>query len=156
MSISDQIVVMKEGVVHQMGKPQDVYEDPVNLFVATFLGTPPINVFDGTVKDGKLFIGEEAVMDSGTAPDGNVTVAIRPEALIPDPKGTFTCGLNRVEVMGRDISVVLSHPSFTGDAFRAIIDSDDLKHVNGGSVKFSLKRNKVFLFRAGSGERIRY
>ena len=50
MSISDLIVVMKDGLVQQIGKPQDVYDNPVNLFVAKFLGTPPINVFTGHVK----------------------------------------------------------------------------------------------------------
>ena len=50
MSISDRIVVMKAGVVQQTGKPQEVYDDPVNLFVAKFLGTPPINVFQGKIK----------------------------------------------------------------------------------------------------------
>ena len=57
MSISDMIVVMKLGVVQQIGKPQEVYDDPVNLFVAKFLGTPPINVLEGEVKDGKVYIG---------------------------------------------------------------------------------------------------
>ena len=54
MSISDRIVVMKAGVVQQTGKPQEVYDDPVNLFVAKFLGTPPINVFQGKIKNGKV------------------------------------------------------------------------------------------------------
>ena len=54
MSISDMIVVMKDGVVQQIGKPQDVDDDPANLFVANFLGTPPINVFSGQVKGGTL------------------------------------------------------------------------------------------------------
>ena len=57
MSISDIIVVMKLGVLQQVGKPQDIYDDPKNLFVAKFLGTPPINVFRGYIKGGKLFIG---------------------------------------------------------------------------------------------------
>ena len=57
MSISDMIVVMKLGVVQQIGAPQDVYDDPTNLFVAKFLGTPPINVFEGYVKSGKLYVG---------------------------------------------------------------------------------------------------
>ena len=51
MSISDLIVVMKDGVVQQIGKPQEVYDNPVNLFVAKFLGTPPINLFSGRVDD---------------------------------------------------------------------------------------------------------
>ena len=59
MSISDMIVVMKLGVVQQIGKPQEVYDDPANLFVANFLGTPPINVFSGRVEGGKLFIGDD-------------------------------------------------------------------------------------------------
>ena len=156
MSISDQIVVMKEGVLHQMGKPQEVYDDPIDLFVATFLGTPPINLFEGSVKDGKLWIGEEAVLDVGIEYDGNLTVAVRPEGFEPAPDGVFTCALKRVEVMGRDISVVLEHPAFTGDAFRAIIDSEDLQYVSGTSVKFNLKPNKVFLFRSEDGQRIRF
>ena len=57
MSISDMIVVMKKGVLQQIGKPQDVYDDPANLFVAKFLGTPPINVFKGYVKNEQLYIG---------------------------------------------------------------------------------------------------
>ena len=59
MSISDLIVVMKLGVVQQIGKPQEVYENPTNLFVAKFLGTPPINVFDGYVRGEKLYVGGE-------------------------------------------------------------------------------------------------
>ncbi len=61
MSISDMIVVMKLGVVQQIGAPQDVYDDPTNLFVAKFLGTPPINVFEGYVKEGKLYLGGEKI-----------------------------------------------------------------------------------------------
>ncbi len=63
MSISDMIVVMKDGVVQQIGKPQEVYDNPVNLFVAKFLGTPPVNVFEGCVRDGSLYIGKDAVLD---------------------------------------------------------------------------------------------
>lgn len=63
MSISDMIVVMNAGVVMQTGNPQEVYDNPANLFVAKFLGTPPINVFDGSLKNQKLYIGEEPVLN---------------------------------------------------------------------------------------------
>lgn len=62
LSISDLIVVMKEGILQQIGKPQEVYDQPANLFVAKFLGTPPINVFSGKVTDGQVKIGEETVL----------------------------------------------------------------------------------------------
>ena len=109
MSICDQIVVMKDGILQQIGKPQEVYDNPANLFVAAFLGTPPINVFHAKVEGGKLWIGEEAVLNVN-APDGPVTVAIRPEGFEPDAAGGFSCSLRRIEVMGRDVSVVCDHP----------------------------------------------
>ena len=87
MSISDLIVVMKQGVVQQIGQPQAVYDDPVNLFVAKFLGTPPINVFNGEVRGGKLWIGEDAVLEVKGVADQAVTVGIRPEGFVLDENG---------------------------------------------------------------------
>ena len=91
MSISDSIVVMEAGVVQQIGKPQEVYDEPVNLFVAKFLGTPPINVFEGKIKKEMLYIGEEAVMEVPKLPDQEVTVGIRPEGFALKEKGTLSC-----------------------------------------------------------------
>ncbi len=155
MSISDLIVVMKEGVVHQIGKPQEVYNEPINLFVAKFLGTPPINVFDGFVKDGRLFIGDEAVLDVPSVADQPVDVAIRPEGFVVSENGCFTCDLGRVEVMGRDISVVSSHKNSQNEIIRSIIDSDNLSLINGATVRFDLKPNKVYIFDKTDGSRIR-
>ena len=156
MSISDQIVVMKDGMVQQVGKPQDVYDDPVNLFVAKFLGTPPINVFSGSVRSGKLFVGEDAVMDAEGIEDQEVTLAIRPEGFEAGAEGVMNCDLTRVEVMGRDVSMVCNHSAFAGDSFRAIVSSEDLAHVSGTTVQFHLKKSKVFLFRPDDGQRIRF
>ena len=154
MSISDKIVVMKDGAVHQEGAPQQVYDDPADLFVAKFLGTPPINVFDAEVKAGKLCIGGRAVLDVNV-PDGEAVAAIRPEGFIPNPEGKLQCSLKQVEVMGRDVSVVCTHESFTGDTFRAIIDADDMGKISGTTVGFDLKENKVFLVSKETGLRIR-
>ena len=153
MSISDLIVVMKEGVVQQIGKPQEVYDDPRNLFVAQFLGTPPIATFGGTVKDGKLYIGDVVVMDTATS-DGDVTVAIRPEGFVPDREGPLQCACSQIEIMGRDTSMVCRHPAFLGDSFRAIVDAEDICHVQDGVIRFALKPGKVFLFNKATGERI--
>ena len=155
MSISDLIVVMKEGLVQQTGKPQEVYDEPVNLFVAKFLGTPPINVFDGEVKGGKLYIGAEAVLDVSGVPEQAVTVGIRPESFVPDANGPFSCGLTRVEVMGRDISVVCTHEKAQSATVRAIIGSGS-EVGTGATVRFSLKKNKVYLFCKETEERIRF
>ena len=155
MSISDLIVVMKDGVVQQIGAPQAVYDDPTNQFVAQFLGTPPINMFDGSIKDGKLYIGGEAVLDVPGDYNGQLAVGIRPEGFVPSENGAFSCQLKRVEVMGRDVSVVCGHPNFTGENFRAIIDSDEMPDRSAAAIRFDLKPNKVFLFRKDTGARIR-
>ena len=109
MSISDAIVVMKDGVVQQIGAPQDVYNDPCNLFVAKFLGTPPINVFSGTVRAGKLYLGEDCVLDVPSVSDREVIVGIRPEGFSVDADGPMRAALSAIEVMGRDVSVVAGH-----------------------------------------------
>ena len=155
MSISDLIVVMKDGVVQQIGKPQEVYDNPANLFVAKFLGTPPVNLFDGYVKDQKLYIGDTPVLEVAGEDRDDLTVAIRPEGFLPCQSGALVCQLKRVEVMGRDISVVCGHPSFTGENFRAIIDSDELKYTGSNTISFRLKPHKVLLFRKDNGARIR-
>ena len=156
MSICDMIVVMKDGLLQQIGKPQEVYDEPVNLFVAKFLGTPPINVFDGEVKAEKLYIGSEAVLDVPGVVNQTVIAAIRPEGFDPEPDGAFTCDLTRVEVMGRDISVVCTHEKSQNDAIRAIISSENSTDVTGTTVRFNLKPNKVFLFHPENGNRIRF
>ena len=156
MSISDMIVVMKAGAVHQIGKPQAVYDDPVNLFVSKFLGTPPINVFEGRVKGGRLFIGDEAVLDVKGAPDGDVWVGIRPEGFIPDANGPFTCKLRGVEVMGRDISVVCAHDRCEAPQIRAIISAESAIDEGAKAVRFALKPYKVHLFERQSEARIHF
>ncbi len=154
MSISDMIVVMSAGVVQQIGRPQDVYDDPINLFVAKFLGTPAINVFSGRVKGGKLYIGDQAVLEVRDVPDQEVDVGIRPEGFIYDKNGPFTVNMDRVEVMGRDVSIVSTHPESQNETIRSIISSDNKVHKDLVTVNFTLKPHKVFLFEKGDGKRI--
>ncbi|MDE5951472.1 MAG: ABC transporter ATP-binding protein, partial [Acetatifactor sp.] len=156
MSISDMIVVMKEGVVQQIGKPQEVYDEPVNLFVAKFLGTPPINIFQGKVSGGQLYIGQEAVLPLRDVPDQEVTVGIRPEGFILQEDGPLTCDLSRVEVMGRDISVVSTHSCSENVSIRSIINAENIVDTDAKTVRFALKPRKLYLFHPQTGERIHF
>ena len=153
MSISDRIVVMKDGVVQQIGRPQDVYDSPVNLFVAKFLGTPPINVFEGEVRNGLLYLGENSVMHAPLS-DRKVWVGIRPEGFVPEKAGPLRCELRGVEVMGRDISVVADHPASVNTAIRAIISAESRPVEGAETVRFALKPAKVFLFDRESEKRL--
>ena len=146
MSISDWIVVLNEGVLMQQGRPQKVYDDPANLFVAKFLGTPPINVLDGEVRGGMLTLDGQAVLPVPQAPEGPVVVGIRPEGFVPDKNGAVICRLDRVEVLGRDVSIVCGHPACQTDTMRAIIQSAQQVSPASDTVAFSLLPEKVFLF----------
>jgi len=172
MSISDMIVVMKDGVIQQIGEPQKVYDEPKNLFVAKFLGTPPINVFNGKVEKEKVWIGSECVLDAKGVEAQEVYIAIRPEgfvlseenecgckcsneqSVLGEDKGVLHCTLQAVEVMGRDISVVATHPLSESVAIRAIISSETKVDTSKKEIGFELKKNKVFIFNKETEERI--
>lgn len=154
MSISDRIVVMKEGVIQQTGRPQEVYENPVNLFVARFLGTPQINLFEGRVEKGQLLIGEEAVLSVRGVEDQPLTVGIRPEGFLLREDGPLSLDLVRVEVMGRDISVVSTSAVSINPTVRSIIDAEMRLQVKEEKVHFALRPSKVLLFHKETEERI--
>lgn len=156
MSISDMIVVMKAGIVQQIGKPQDVYDSPTNLFVAKFLGTPPINVFEGQVREHKLYIGEDAVLDIRGVADRAVYVGVRPEGFVLQENGPLCCHLNGVEVMGRDISVVSTNKASQNPTVRAIVGTENKVDLSDACVRFALKPSKVFLFDKETEERIEF
>ena len=156
MSISDQIVVMRLGEMQQMGKPQDVYNSPANLFVAQFLGTPPINVFKGRVDGKKVIVGEDVVLElKEDLGKKNVWIAIRPEGFVlagEKDKNVLHANCEMIQVMGRDISVVANNSSCIKPTFKAIISSDD--QVNPGKVAFKVKPHKLFIFDGETEERI--
>lgn len=155
MSISDLIVVMKDGEVQQIDTPQNVYDDPNNQFVAQFLGTPPINLFKAKVKDGKLIIHDDEVLEVPDVEDQEVIAGIRPEGFILSENGHMKNEMVRPEVMGRDVSIISKNEASLNPVVRSIISADDWSHIPGEHVRFDLKPWKVFLFKPESGERIR-
>ncbi len=156
MSISDMIVVMKDGKIHQIDKPQTVYDDPKDLFVAKFLGTPAINVFVGSIKHGKIFVGDDSILSVKGVENQPIYIGIRPEGFIPDPEGPLKCRLKGVEVMGRDKSIISSHYAQEGETIRSIISSETEPAEENGIVRFRVKHEKVHIFAKETGERIYY
>jgi multiple sugar transport system ATP-binding protein len=153
MSICDKMVVMKLGVVQQFGEPQAIYDNPDNLFVANFLGTPPINVFTGEIKDGKVYIGEEVIMET-SQPDQPIYVGIRPEGFIYAEEGVLSLTKEYIEVMGRDKTIVSVHENSVKPSVRCIVDAD-VKLADQPVLRFNLRSNKVFLFNRDDEMRLR-
>ena len=154
MSISDMIVVMKLGVLQQIGKPQDVYDDPVNLFVAKFLGTPPINVLEGRIANGKICVGDAAIGEAAGVEDQDIYIGIRPEGFELDANGALECKLSNVEVMGRDVSIVSTHEASLNPVIRSIIDADNKIDLSAETVRFNIKPHKLFVFNKETEKRI--
>ena len=105
MTLGQRIVVMRDGRLQQAGPPAQVYENPINLFVAGFLGTPSMNMVPGRVIRGVLSAGPLRLVAPG-APDGDVILGIRPEALSPDHQGndrlTLSVTVSHVEALGNE------------------------------------------------------
>lgn len=158
MSISDEILVMKNGVQQQIDSPQNVYNDPVNLFVAQFLGTPQINVFNGEIKDGKVYIGDSLVnsKDYKGYEDQKVFIGIRPEGFAlasKDSEEGLTCEIEQIQVLGRDISLIGKNKGCLEPTFRVIISNEESNLM--GNIKLRVKSHKMFVFDVETQERLR-
>ncbi len=146
MSISDQMVVLDFGVEQQMDAPQDMYNKPKNLFVAKFLGNPPINVLEGKVKDGNIIVGKDTVIGKTKAKDGSYTIGIRPEDFKADENGIKVDTID-VEHIGRDTMIRF----MMGETqVRALVDSDSVEGKE--EIALSVKTHKVHLFDKENGQ----
>jgi inositol-phosphate transport system ATP-binding protein len=98
-TMADRVICMNAGRIEQVGTAEDLYLRPQTLFVAGFIGSPPINLIEGDVKDGVLSAGDIQLQVKGAS--GPVTVGLRPEMLRPAENG-FAANVIHVEPMGRE------------------------------------------------------
>jgi len=111
MTMADKIVVMRGGVIEQVGAPLDLYDRPANLFVAGFIGSPAMNLLDGRTHDGiaRLSGGGEVAHDTA-APASEVVVGIRPEHFAIGTEGAgLSVRVVEVEPTGLDTLIVAHH-----------------------------------------------
>ena len=155
MAIADKMVVMSMGEIQQIGKPQEIYKNPTNLFVAKFLGVPPINLFKGMIKNHHLYIGEELIIENEIKTDDKeVVVGIRPEAyelVTTDSNVGLTLKMEKVFKAGRDLTLI-SSTKFALNEIKQILDSDT-KGIEGFN-KFKINEERLFIFDAKTKKRI--
>lgn len=134
MSLADRMVVMDQGRILQVGPPSDVYENPVNLFVANFVGSPGMNFVDGEVLGGFFEPGRIPVK----APTGRATLGIRSEYIVADPNGPISGRVVMDEYMGSFRSIHLQtamgplimragEPYRVGDTLRLRLEPDHIR-----------------------------
>jgi multiple sugar transport system ATP-binding protein len=151
MTMSNRIAVMHEGRLLQLATPQDVYNDPVNLTVASFIGTPRINTLPGVVDDrGSILVGGTLIdarlpLPSGTA----VTVGIRPEAFTlveSGRQGALTGAIHAIEHLGSDLLVHIDIPG-VAEPVVARANPDDARALGvGRTATIVAAREKVLIF----------
>lgn len=155
MSISDHIILMKDGFLQQIASPQELYDDPDNCFVADFIGTPPINKTYGVVKDGKIKLEGGCDVEFDAVHDieegKNVTLSMRAEAIVINGKNKVCEGLiEEIYVMGKER---LTYIHLGNNKVRAYIDAD-IEYEKGQKVNIGLKKQGVFVFDGKTGERL--
>ena len=173
MTLGDRIVIMKDGVVQQIGTPQDVFEHPANLFVASFIGVPQMNFFDGElVKNGEKYAvktgGTEIALTDGKSAQlaaagieaRGVTMGIRPEHIMlckPGEPGAITGKIDVSEMMGSSIHV---HATVDGRDIVMVIPTLELSSDFKGSFKtaqdltFAFNPDSIHLFDPESGNNL--
>lgn len=155
MSISDHIVLMKDGFLQQMARPQELYDEPRNCFVADFLGNPPINKTNGVIQNGSIVLdgGCTVQMDAAKKIEEGrrVTLSMRAEAITVDEELENTEGIiEETYVMGKE---VLAYVLLGDYRVRAYIPAEK-NFEKGQKVKIGLKKRGVFVFDEESGERL--
>ena len=151
MSISDEIVVMNFGVKQQIDEPQNVYEEPINLFVAKFLGNPPINVIDATIENKQIKLHNGYVLGNIDVEDQEVKIGVRPEFFTVDEGGEIPVHVDMVEHIGRDTMALVKIEGYDDD-IRAIVPSHKRLTTNTDII---VGFRRFFVFNANTGERIK-
>ena len=156
MTMADRIVVMNHGVVEQIGSPLELYDQPTNLFVASFIGSPSMNLLKGKIKTGRHPSFETAdgiPLPLGSVPasytGGAVTYGIRPEHLRLDPKGT-NAEITVVEPLGSETQLFAK----VGSQKVVGIFKERLNVKPGHKVGFKPKPSAVHLFDSETGLRL--
>jgi len=160
MTMADRIAVMDRGLLQQVGPPQEVYAKPANLFVARFIGNPPMNtvagkvvVSEGTtsvqVPGGRLELPPAATAAVQERDDADVIVGVRPEHAKLDPEGPLEATVAVVEVLGHEQHVICRLADET--LFIVRQPNDDVPPGTGIDVRISVDTRRLHVFDAGPG-----
>ncbi|HEX9276261.1 MAG TPA: ABC transporter ATP-binding protein [Casimicrobiaceae bacterium] len=148
-TMADRIVVMNAGRVEQVGTAKELYERPHTLFVATFVGSPPINLFDGHTEAGTLSVHEAKLPLAGSAA-GSVVLGIRPESLRVESAGT-PARIIAAEPMGREVLYTAESPL---GLVRFLEAGAEARHREDDSVALAFPPHEALLFDKASGQRL--
>jgi multiple sugar transport system ATP-binding protein len=153
MTMADRIVVMRDGIIEQMGGPLELYDRPRNIFVAGFIGSPAMNFINGAVTDGVFRTAGGFSLALPVRLRGPAILGVRPEDLpvaVKGTPGTLPATVRVVEPTGPEQQLIVD---VEGTEVVSVLRGRDLFRP-GQPVRFSVDAAKVHLFAAESGERV--
>ncbi|MEO0635831.1 MAG: sn-glycerol-3-phosphate ABC transporter ATP-binding protein UgpC [Pseudomonadota bacterium] len=152
MTLADRVVVMNKGVVQQVGTPKEIYNNPANTFVAGFMGTPAMNLVEGSLADGTFTAENMSVSGFDTGHSGKVTLGFRAEdsSLAETGQGNVNAPIFAFELLG-DASMVTVR---VGSGFAAVKADKDYVAEIGSQVSANVPASICHLFDASTGERL--
>jgi multiple sugar transport system ATP-binding protein len=157
--MGDRIAVLKDGVLQQVGTPRDLYETPANAFVAGFIGSPAMNLFDADVVEGGVQFGTAtAKVDRKTlagATGSKVTVGIRPEDLTVSATGKgIQATVDLVEELGAD-GYLYANTEINGESIEVVVRVDGRNHpVAGDKIALLPVEHHMHVFDTVTGVRL--
>ena len=164
MTLADRIVIMKDGLIEQVGTPDEVFNRPATRFVAGFIGSPPMNMAEAVASGGKLDLGAVQIpMPPGfdLAEGQRVTFGLRPDDIYPEGHGIHSEGGHAVHSL--DLTVGLSEPlgnetllvvPFGGQDWTSRMLNPRIV-TRGETLRFHIDLSNAHLFDADSGQSLR-
>lgn len=151
MTLADRVVVMKAGVVQQVGTPTEIYDNPANTFVASFIGSPAMNLMDGDMQDG-VFTGKNVRIEGLTGPDGPITLGFRAEdaSVASGGEGEVSAPLYTIELLG-DATMLAAR---AGGQMVSVKAHKEYRAEIGDPVSFSIPASICHLFDRETGARL--
>jgi multiple sugar transport system ATP-binding protein len=149
MTLADRVVVMKKGIIQQVGSPTEIYDHPANTFVASFIGSPAMNLIEGAMAGG-TFTAENVAIPALSAPDGPITLGFRAEDAQVADTGEIAAPVYTMELLGDATMVTVR----AGGALVAVKAHKDFRATIGQDVFIRLPISACHLFNAKTGERL--
>jgi multiple sugar transport system ATP-binding protein len=154
MTLADRIAIMNKGKIQQLGTPDEVYNDPNHIFVASFIGSPPMNLIKGSLEKGMFTGPDTQVKNLGKASNKNVVLGIRPEdmEISPVKDGNFVSKLYSLEPTGDQTLVA----AWAGEQLVVAKGHRTFRQSLGTPIAFTFLKDRIYLFDGETGERLRY
>ena len=150
MTLGDRIVVINNGIVEQVGTPKDIYSNPNTKFVAEFIGSPQMNIFNCKIDNGIAKIDNNPINLNKSINVDDASIGIRPDDIQISDSGSITCKANLVEYLGSDMIIY----SNIGDQEFSCKLSSKIDVKAGDEFKFEIQPSLVHIFDNSSGKRL--